>query len=295
MNPINSGEKKLPKNFANKVLDYELKIDSGRFDIETIDKLMQLYSQAVEYYSGQNDEKYMYFTERIQNTLLRPEILKLMKEQNNSNEKQKEEHEKQKQAQKEKEQRMTHNERMKLRQLEHEQRKKARVDKLHESAATEVLLDPESKKDREYIRNEKLKTEKTILLLKQDKIQQVDQIQRRIAERKRMLALRRSAVMANGDLDASGSREARKSSSQKPQPASVRHSDLADKRGFVPLITQEDLDKDGFIGGAGNTTLDDVEVHFTSPNISGIEPNAPGGAGRRKHYSFVDANDLSAI
>ena len=44
MNQINSGEKKLPKNFANKVLDYELKIDSGRFDIETIDKLMQLYS-----------------------------------------------------------------------------------------------------------------------------------------------------------------------------------------------------------------------------------------------------------
>ena len=86
-NSINSGEKKLPKNFANKVLDYELKIDSGRFDIETIDKLMQLYSQAVEYYSGQNDEKYMYFTERIQNTLLRPEILRLMKEQNNSNEK----------------------------------------------------------------------------------------------------------------------------------------------------------------------------------------------------------------
>ena len=52
----------------------------------------------------------------------------------------------------------------------------ARVDKLHESAATEVLLDPESKKDREYIRSEKLKTEKTIQLLKQDKMQQVDQI-----------------------------------------------------------------------------------------------------------------------
>lgn len=40
---------------------------------------MQLYSQAVEYYSGMNDEKYMYFTERIQNTLLKPEILKIMK------------------------------------------------------------------------------------------------------------------------------------------------------------------------------------------------------------------------
>lgn len=57
---------------------------------------------------------------------------------------------------------MSHNERMKLRQLEHEQRKKARVDKLHENAATEVLLDPESKKDREIIKNEKEKTEKTI-------------------------------------------------------------------------------------------------------------------------------------
>jgi len=57
--------KKLPKNFANRVLDYELKIDSGNFDIATIDKLMQLYSQAVEYYSGMNDEKYLYFTERI--------------------------------------------------------------------------------------------------------------------------------------------------------------------------------------------------------------------------------------
>jgi hypothetical protein len=65
------------------VLDYELKIDSGNFDIATIDKLMQLYSQAVEYYSGMNDEKYLYFTERIQNTLLKPEILKFMKENNN--------------------------------------------------------------------------------------------------------------------------------------------------------------------------------------------------------------------
>jgi hypothetical protein len=29
-----------------------------------------------------NDEKYIFFTERIQNTLLRPEILKLMKDEN---------------------------------------------------------------------------------------------------------------------------------------------------------------------------------------------------------------------
>ena len=70
-------KKKLPKNFAERVLDLELKIDGGNFDIKNIDKLMQLYSMAVEYYSGMNDEKYMYFTERIQNTLLKPEIMKL--------------------------------------------------------------------------------------------------------------------------------------------------------------------------------------------------------------------------
>ena len=78
---------------------------------------------------------------------------------------------------------MSANERMKLRQLEHERRKKARVDKLHESAHTEVLLDPESKKDREHIRNEKLKTEKTIQLLKNDKMDPSRKPQRFITSR----------------------------------------------------------------------------------------------------------------
>ena len=35
-----------------------------------------------------NDEKYMYFTERIQNTLIRPEVLRLMKDSNAGDEKQ---------------------------------------------------------------------------------------------------------------------------------------------------------------------------------------------------------------
>jgi len=41
---MSTSTKKLPKNFANQVLDFELLIDSGNFDIVTIDKLMQLYS-----------------------------------------------------------------------------------------------------------------------------------------------------------------------------------------------------------------------------------------------------------
>ena len=70
----------LPKNFANQVLELELILESGQFDIDDVNTLMQLYSRAVEYYSGINDEKYLYFTERIQNMLVRPEILLKMKE-----------------------------------------------------------------------------------------------------------------------------------------------------------------------------------------------------------------------
>ena len=81
----------MPENFAERVLDLELKIDGGKFDLKNVDELINLYSvsiyfhlifnfylqSAVEYYSGMNDEKYMHFTERIQNTLLKPEIVKL--------------------------------------------------------------------------------------------------------------------------------------------------------------------------------------------------------------------------
>lgn len=71
--------KSLPSNFADKVLDLELKVDSGKFDIDTIDTLTQLYSSAVEFYSSKNDQRYKYFTERLQNMLVKPEILELMK------------------------------------------------------------------------------------------------------------------------------------------------------------------------------------------------------------------------
>jgi hypothetical protein len=40
--------------------------------------------RAVEYYSGINDEKYIYFTERIQNLLCRPDILQMMNSRNSN-------------------------------------------------------------------------------------------------------------------------------------------------------------------------------------------------------------------
>ena len=65
---------------------------------------------------------------------------------------------------------------MKLRQVEHEQRKKARVDRLHENQHTEILLDPQSRQDRENIKIKRQLTETTIALLKNDKISQKESI-----------------------------------------------------------------------------------------------------------------------
>lgn len=70
--------KQLPPDFANQVLNLELQIDHGDFTMGTINDLMLLYSQAVEYYNGMNDEKYTYFESRIQNLLVRPEVLQVM-------------------------------------------------------------------------------------------------------------------------------------------------------------------------------------------------------------------------
>jgi hypothetical protein len=47
------------------VLNLELMIDHGDFNMETINQLVVLYSNAIEYYNGMNDEKYTYFESRI--------------------------------------------------------------------------------------------------------------------------------------------------------------------------------------------------------------------------------------
>lgn len=86
---------KLPKNFASQILDQEYKVDSAACDFESVNTLLQMYSvslclipnylqRAVEYYSGINDEKYIYFTERIQNLLCRPDVLQMMNSRNNA-------------------------------------------------------------------------------------------------------------------------------------------------------------------------------------------------------------------
>lgn len=113
--------------------------------------------------------------------------------------------------------------------------------------------------------------------------------------------MKRSAVLVNGDLDATVQQEVRRKKT-KAAPVSVRNSIINDQRGFIPLITQEDLEKEGLNGI--DSTLEDVEVNnnFLSPNISGINSNNTSGMSPyrkatrgRKHNLSEDMNDLSAI
>ena len=70
--------KSLPPDFADRVLTIELKIDQGNFNMDDIESLMNLYSQAVEFYDGMNDERYVTYESRIQNLLIKPSIATVM-------------------------------------------------------------------------------------------------------------------------------------------------------------------------------------------------------------------------
>lgn len=70
--------KRLPPTFAQKMLDYEMEIESGQFNGETVNELFELYGDAVEFYNIKNDKRFMYYETKIQNMLVKPEIMMAM-------------------------------------------------------------------------------------------------------------------------------------------------------------------------------------------------------------------------
>jgi len=56
----------------------EASIDTGKFTGKTINELLQLYQSAVEFYNGQNNDKYQFYTTKIQDLIIRPEVLMAM-------------------------------------------------------------------------------------------------------------------------------------------------------------------------------------------------------------------------
>ena len=89
---------------------------------------------------------------------------------------------------------------MKIRQEEHEKRKRDRVDLLHATQTNEILIDPEFKKQKEIIVSEKEKMTEAVKVIKNDTIMQKDCIQRRLAERKRRKAQKQGVNGSGGSF-----------------------------------------------------------------------------------------------
>ena len=69
----------MPTNFAERALHLQLQIDRGKFSIETVNELLQLYSRAVECYDNKGNEELVALYEgHIQNMLMKQEIRKAM-------------------------------------------------------------------------------------------------------------------------------------------------------------------------------------------------------------------------
>lgn len=72
----------LPPNFADEVLDLEMKIESSSdFTQKDVDRLVYLYSQAMEFYEESNKDKYNSLKDRIQKLLVNPIVFNRMKNQ----------------------------------------------------------------------------------------------------------------------------------------------------------------------------------------------------------------------
>lgn len=68
----------LPDNFAEEVMDLEFSIEDNNFQVGTVDRLVYLYSQAMEYYEGYDNDKYIRFKDRISRLLMRPTVFSKM-------------------------------------------------------------------------------------------------------------------------------------------------------------------------------------------------------------------------
>ena len=77
LNIVKQAEKKdsLPDNFFEQILACEIQLKRG-FSMDTLRKLINLYSTAVEYYESINDPRYMRYSKSLQVLLLQPQIVK---------------------------------------------------------------------------------------------------------------------------------------------------------------------------------------------------------------------------
>ncbi|CAG9322152.1 unnamed protein product [Blepharisma stoltei] len=68
---------KLPKHFAEQVIDLESDLDTNCTALGA-SKLVELYSAAVEYYGSIKDTRYLHYKERIQQLLARDDVINVL-------------------------------------------------------------------------------------------------------------------------------------------------------------------------------------------------------------------------
>ncbi|CAI2365122.1 unnamed protein product [Moneuplotes crassus] len=177
----------LPDTFPEKVLEIESWIDKGEFVKEDLDELMLIYSQVVEYYNSINSEKASYYADRIQVTLMKPNVLERMmlssKEPNEVLKKDQEIISK-----REQEKKMDHNQRSIKKTQEYNRKKKERS---HE-------MIKEKKKTLEKSIEETHRAEDTSVdHVAKDLIKQSTDFHKRLAERRRKNGFINSCKNAN--------------------------------------------------------------------------------------------------
>lgn len=60
-------------------------VDNNIFTIKQIQRLMVLYSKAVEFYNGKSDSKYIFYQEKLQNLISQDKVLDLLNAKVNNN------------------------------------------------------------------------------------------------------------------------------------------------------------------------------------------------------------------
>ena len=75
--PYTAAIEGLPAQFAENVLDLEGYLDF-QCDIDSINRLIELYTRAIEYYGAKQDNKYLHYKSRLQNLMARDEVLFLL-------------------------------------------------------------------------------------------------------------------------------------------------------------------------------------------------------------------------
>ena len=99
-----------------------------------------------------------------------------MKETNNKEPGKKEAIQKERDDKKQEEKKMSREDQMKLKLQEHEKRKKERVEKLQATQHQDILEDPQFKRDKKAVIEQKELAQKSVQILFADKVEQKDSI-----------------------------------------------------------------------------------------------------------------------